>query len=176
MSPTRHNSCDDRHVTPHESLRVGTGVDVHRLAVGRPLWIAGLHWPEEPAGLDGHSDGDVVAHSICDALLSAAGLGDLGTQFGTSDPQWAGASGETLITESVRRLHVGGSRVINVSVQLIGNVPRINPRRADAEALLSRACGAPVNLAATTTDTLGLTGRGEGLAAMASALVVTSAN
>ncbi|MDO9379590.1 MAG: 2-C-methyl-D-erythritol 2,4-cyclodiphosphate synthase [Nocardioidaceae bacterium] len=152
--------------------RVGTGVDVHRLTEQRPLWVAGLYWPDEPRGLDGHSDADVVCHAVCDALLAAAGLGDLGTNVGTSDPRWAGASGTDLLAEIARRVAAAGFAVGNASVQLVGSVPRLGARRAEAEELLTRVVGAPVSLSATTTDGLGLTGRGDGLAAIATALVV----
>jgi 2-C-methyl-D-erythritol 4-phosphate cytidylyltransferase/2-C-methyl-D-erythritol 2,4-cyclodiphosphate synthase len=151
--------------------RVGFGTDTHSFDPSAELWLAGLHWPGE-TGLAGHSDGDTVAHAIVDALLSAAGLGDIGGVYGTGDPRFSGAHGEVFLTETRRLVEAEGYRIGNVSVQLVGNRPKFAPRRAEAEALLGGILGAPVSVSATTADGLGFTGRGEGIAAYATALLL----
>ncbi|MDU4740214.1 MAG: 2-C-methyl-D-erythritol 2,4-cyclodiphosphate synthase, partial [Cutibacterium avidum] len=148
---------------------------VHQLSEGVPMHIAGLHFPDEKVGLAGHSDGDVACHAICDALLSATGLGDVGSVFGTSDPQWAGAAGVALLGHVVELVIAEGWAVQNAAVQIVGQRPRMAARRAEAVATLTQTVGAPVSVSATTTDHLGFTGRGEGVAAIASALVTRQA-
>lgn len=152
------------------TVRTGIGVDVHAYDAAEPLWLGGLYWPDE-VGLSGHSDGDAMSHAICDALLSAAGLGDIGSRFGTDDPRFAGAHGEVFIRETVALVVGAGFTVGNVAVQLIANGPRLGARRLELESHLSDLVGAPVSVAATTSDGLGFTGKGEGVAVMATALV-----
>lgn len=156
--------------TGRPSLRTGIGVDVHAYDESRPLWLGGIYWPGEP-GLDGHSDADAISHAVCDALLSAAGLGDIGSRFGVDDPRFAEARGEVFLRETLALVRDAGFEVVNVSVQLVAKGPRFAPRRSEVEALLSRLLDAPVSVAATTTDGLGFTGRGEGVAAVATALL-----
>ena len=153
-------------------FRTGVGVDAHAFAEGRQLWLAGLLWPDQ-VGVDGHSDGDVAAHAICDALFAAAQLGDLGTNFGTDKPEYAGASGVTLLKKTLQKISAAGYAISNVTVQIIGNRPKLAERRPEAIAALSAALGnANVSVLATTTDGMGLTGEGRGIAAIASALLI----
>ena len=158
-----------------KQIRVGIGTDAHAFSAdpSRKLWLAGLLWDGE-IGVDGHSDGDVAAHAICDALLSAANLGDLGSNFGVSDPKYAGASGATLLTETFNKVSSAGFKIENVSVQIVGNRPKIGPRRSEAITAISKALnGAAVSVSATSTDGLGFTGEGKGLSAIATALIVS---
>jgi 2-C-methyl-D-erythritol 4-phosphate cytidylyltransferase/2-C-methyl-D-erythritol 2,4-cyclodiphosphate synthase len=154
-------------------LRTGVGIDVHAYDETAPLWLGGLYWTDEP-GLAGHSDGDAVLHAICDALLSAAGLGDLGSRFGTNDPRFADAASEVFVRETLGVVSGAGFDVVNVAVQIVATRPKIAPRRSELEARLSALVGAPVTIGATTTDGLGFTGRGEGVAAIATALLSAS--
>ena len=151
-------------------IRTGVGMDVHAYDPAQPLWLGGLYWPDE-VGLAGHSDGDALCHAICDALLSAAGLGDIGGRFGTSDPRFAGAHGDVFIIETVALVVGAGFAIGNVSVQLVAKHPRLGSRRTELEQHLTTLVGAPVSVAATTTDGLGFTGRSEGVAVIATALV-----
>ncbi|CAB4585364.1 MAG: 2-C-methyl-D-erythritol 2,4-cyclodiphosphate synthase [Actinobacteria bacterium] len=151
-------------------IRVGLGTDTHAFTDTKPLWLGCVEWQGE-AGLDGHSDGDAVAHAICDALLQGAGLGDIGTQFGTEDPRYDGARGEVFIRGAIESLAEMGLSPRSVSVQIVGNKPKIGPRRVELERILSEIVGAPVSVSATTTDGLGFTGEGRGITAVAIAHV-----
>ncbi len=152
--------------------RTGIGTDAHRFSqdLSKPLYLGTLVWPGE-VGLDGHSDGDAVSHAIVDALLAAAGLGDIGSNFGVDRPEYAGANGTVFIEATRSMLAEQGYGVVNVSVQLIGNRPKLSPRRVEVEAALTALIGAPVSVGATTTDGLGFLGASEGLAAVATALI-----
>ena len=152
------------------SVRVGLGVDAHRFGPGRPLMLGGVK-VDHPEGLVGHSDGDVVAHALCDALLGAAGGPDIGALFPPGDPAWAGAAGARLLEEVRERVVRQGFRVVNAHAVVICERPRLAPYRSRIEEALSALLGAPVGVHATTTDRMGFTGRGEGIACQAVALL-----
>jgi 2-C-methyl-D-erythritol 4-phosphate cytidylyltransferase/2-C-methyl-D-erythritol 2,4-cyclodiphosphate synthase len=155
---------------PDVALRTGIGVDIHAFDDARPLWLGGVYWPDEP-GLAGHSDGDAVCHAVCDALLSAAGLGDVGGRFGTQEPRFADAAGSVFVAETVGLVTGAGFRILNVAVQLVANRPAVGPRRSELEGVLGDLVGAPVSVGATTSDGLGFTGAGEGVAVLATCLL-----
>lgn len=160
----------------YSGFRTGVGVDAHAYSTDRdrPMWLGGIHWPDE-IGVEAHSDGDVAAHAICDALFAAAGLGDLGSNFGVDRPEYKEATGAQLLAETLRLIRRANFEIGNVSVQIIGNRPKLNARRSEVTTALSRALdGADVSMTATTTDGLGFTGEGRGLAAIASALIYTA--
>jgi 2-C-methyl-D-erythritol 2,4-cyclodiphosphate synthase len=157
-------------------LRVGMGVDAHAFEAGVPLVLGGVKL-EHPQGLAGHSDGDVVAHALIDALLGAAGLGDIGSMFPSGDPRWSGADSLDLLRDAFARVREAGFRLVNADCVLVGEEPRIGSHREAMRARLAEAMDAipdVVNVRATTTDRLGFTGRGEGLAAYAVALLERS--
>lgn len=154
----------------HTQLRTGIGTDVHAFDASVGLWLGLVQWPGEP-GLAGHSDGDVVAHAICDALFSATGMGDMGSNFGTDRPEFQNASGETFIRAALQIILEAGFKPINIAVNVIGNQPKISSRRQEMQDAISKILNAPVSISGTTTDGLGLTGRAEGVAAIATCLV-----
>jgi 2-C-methyl-D-erythritol 2,4-cyclodiphosphate synthase len=157
-------------------LRVGIGIDAHAFSGAVPLVLAGVEFPGEP-GLAGHSDGDVVAHALIDAVLGAAGLGDIGELFPSGDERWERASSLDLLARARDRVREAGFELVNADCVLVGERPRIAPFRAEMRDRLAAALRVPpdrIAVRATTTDRLGFTGRGEGLAAQAVALLSAS--